>query len=97
MINPRTIKALFKPYQNQTANLPSIFDAFGLSERKWFKIMFEDECSKATDESCINTECPHNYLDMHQDELYIELMQEIQDKRKAIKNRTGMHGGDVNG
>ena len=87
MINPNTMKALFKPYHIPTLSLPSLFEVFGLSEREWFKIMFEDECSKATDESCINIQCPYNYLEMHQDELYIDLMQEIQAKRKELKIR----------
>ena len=51
------------------------------------KITLESECSKSIDESCINLECNHNFFKIHQDELYIDVMKEIQAERKAIKER----------
>lgn len=59
------------------------------TKRNFFKHRLWFECSKATDESCINTKCRYNYFDMHDSELYIELMQEIQDEKLAIKKRNG--------
>lgn len=86
ILNKDILNGLFAPYE---INKKSFFDFLDnkakrtfLKHRLWF------ECSKATDESCINTKCKYNYLDMHDSELYIELMQEIQDEKLAIKNRT---------
>lgn len=87
MVNPIAMKRLFKPYKQEKKS--NIMDYFikEVGERKFWKIQFEQECSKATDETCINTDCHYNYLKAHEDELYIELIQEIQAERLAIQKR----------
>ena len=87
MVNLILMKGLFKPYKQE--NRPNIVGYLieQVGEKKFWKIQFEDECSKSIDESCINTECHHNFLEFHQDELYIEIMQEIQAKRLEIEKR----------
>ena len=86
MINSTALKSLFKPYIKETPNLAK-FLIEQVGERKFWKIQFEQECSKATDETCINTDCHYNYLKFHEDELYVELINEIQAERLAIKKR----------
>ena len=86
MINSKALNGLFKTTEIVKEDLTDYFiKTIGL--KKFWKIQFEQECSKATDETCINTECRYNYLKVHDDELYVELMQEIQAERKAIEDR----------
>lgn len=88
MINPKAMQSLFNPYKFHTFNFQDFLDVTGITMKKFLKINLYDECSKSIDESCINTECHYNYLNMHEDELYIEVMQEIQAERKEVKERT---------
>ena len=87
MVNPIVMKRLFDPFVDDSEVTFADFIINEVGERKFWKIQFEQECSKATDESCINTECRYNYLNAHGSELYVELMQEIQDERLAVKKR----------
>lgn len=79
-MNTNLLKSLFKPYEVDFMKLDVIMDATGLSEKEMFKIMLEDECSKSTDELCINRMCPHNFVDKHKDALYIEISNELKHK-----------------
>lgn len=88
MINPNTMKSLFKPYHKDSFNFQRFLDVTGLTMKKWLKIQVESECSKSIDESCINTDCQFNYLNLHQDELYIEVFKEVEADRKAVEERT---------
>ena len=85
----RLIKSLFKPIEHKRKSFIDFLDED--RKRNFFKHRFWFECSKAVDESCINTDCQHNYLDMHNDELYVELMQEIQAERQAVEDRMNKH------
>lgn len=87
MINPRTMKNLFKPYQFETFNFNDFLVATGLTMKQVLKIDVEDECSKSFDESCINTECHHNLLKLHKDELYIEVAKEVQQERQEVEDK----------
>lgn len=87
MINLNSIKGLFKPKQKNTFTIQDFLDVTGVSMKKFLKIQVEQECSKSIDESCINIDCPYNYFKMHKDELYIEVLQEIQAERKEVKER----------
>lgn len=88
MINSKAMKSLFKPRKVKTFDFSDFLEVTGLSLKKWYKITVEDECSKSIDESCINTDCQYNHFDLHKDELYVEVLQEIQDERKAVEERT---------
>ena len=88
MINPRTMKSLFKPHQFETFNFKEFLVATGLTMKQVVKIDVEDECSKSIDESCINTDCHHNLLKFHEDELYQEVLKEVQQERKEVEERT---------
>ncbi|MBR2651745.1 hypothetical protein IKD48_03060 [bacterium] len=88
MINLKSIKGLFKPKQKNSFTIQDFLDGTGVSMKKFVKINVETECSKSIDESCINIDCPYNYFKIHKDELYIEVIQEIQAERKEIKERT---------
>jgi len=88
----QSIQSLFKPFKIEKKRFVDFLDS--KTKRNFYKHRFWFECSKAADESCINTECQHNYLKMHDSELYKELKQEIQAEKLEIKNRNGMHGGD---
>lgn len=87
MINPTLIKRLFKPNKQEKKSFIVDYVIEKVGVRKFWKMEFEQECSKATDETCINTDCHYNFLKYHEDELYIELIQEIQAERLAIKKR----------
>jgi len=86
------IKSLFKPFKQHKKRFIDFLDA--KTKRNFYKHRFWFECSKATDESCANTECRYNYVNVHNTELYIDLMQEIQAEKLEIKKRTGMQNGD---
>ena len=77
---------IFKPYVIESKNpIDAIIKSVG--ERKFWKLEFEQECSKSIDESCINTDCHYNYLNYHKYELYVELRKEINDYWLAIEKR----------
>lgn len=108
MINAKAMKSLFKPKQNDDnkLNFQDYLLSTGMFTMKEIrKIQLEDECSKSIDESCINTECQHNLLKLHKDEVYIEVLQEFQAERKEVEERTkrdmqkyhGTSFGDSNG
>jgi len=89
MINSKAMKGLFKPKKQENKfNFKDYLINHGITEKKFLKIHIEHECSKSIDESCINIECHYNFLNMHEDELYVEVMQEIQAERKAVEERT---------
>ena len=79
MINSRTMKGLFKPYRIVKESFLDFLD--DKTKRNFWKHRIWFECSKSEDESCINNECKYNFVNSHDDELYIELMQEIKDER----------------
>ena len=85
MVNVDLVKNLFVPFIVEKYGLDSLLNATGLSERDMSKILFQDECSKSIDESCINTDCHYNYIEMHNDDMYVDLMKEIQDERLRLK------------
>lgn len=87
MINSKAIKSLFKPHLIQNKAFNELLIDLGIPLKKLVKLDVECECSKSIDESCINIECQHNLFGMHKDELYIEVLKEIQAERKAIKER----------
>lgn len=76
-MNSNLLKSLFKPYELEFIELNVMMDVTGLSEKEMFKIILEDECSKSNDESCINTVCPHNFVNMHNEDLYIKISNEL--------------------
>ena len=81
----QAIKSLFKPFKLDNKSFLDFLDS--KAKRTFVKHRLYFECSKSIDETCINTKCKHNYLASHNDELYMELMQEIQDERMAIEKR----------
>lgn len=87
------INSLFKPFVIHKKSFIDFLDA--KTKRNYYKHKFWFECSKATDEKCANTKCKYNYLNLHQTELYIDLMQEIQAEKLEIKKRNGIKDGDV--
>lgn len=89
--------SLFKPHKVERKSFLDFLDDKG--KRNFFKHRFWFECSKSTDESCVNTKCKYNYLESHKDKLYIDLMQEIKAEKLAIKKRDEQYRkehGDVN-
>lgn len=89
----KLIKSLFKPHKLHKKRFVDFLD--DRTKRNFYKHRFWFECSKSISESCINTKCRHNYVNMHENELYIELMQEIKDEKLAIEKRNGMPGDYV--
>lgn len=87
MTNPNAMKGLFKPYTFKTFNFNDYLINNGFTLKDLLKIHVQDECSKSIDESCINTDCHHNLLKMHEDELYQEVLQEVQSERKRIAEK----------
>ena len=75
------IKSLFKPYKIHKKNFIDFLDS--KTKRNFFKHRLWFECSKSLDESCINAECRYNFFNVHNSELYIELMQEIKAEKHA--------------
>ena len=99
MINLNALNGLFKPYKNETGKSIGASIIKSVGERKFWKMRYGQECSKSIDELCVNTKCKYNYLESHEDELYIDLMQEIKAEKLAIKKRDEQYRkehGDVN-
>lgn len=88
MINPKAMQSLFNPRKLETLDIQRFLEITGITKKKWYKIKVECECSKSIDESCINTECQYNLLHLHKEELYIEVLKEIQAQRREIEERT---------
>ena len=96
-MNNKVIQGLFKPYKKE--NKKSIGESFIelVGEREFWKIQFEQECSKSIDESCINADCHYNFLNSHEDELYIDLRKELDDYWLEVEKRNNTYkNGDVN-
>lgn len=87
MINSKAMHSLFKPYELHFIDLQDVLDGTGISLKEWIKIDVECECSKSIDESCMNYECQYNFIEKHGDELYQEVMKEIQVERKRIEDK----------
>lgn len=79
MINSRTLKSFFKPYRIVKKSFLDFLD--DKTKRNFWKHRIWFECSKSEDESCMNTKCKYNFVNSHDNELYVELMQEIKDER----------------
>lgn len=77
MINSSVLKDLFKPYELHFLGLEDLLNVTGLSLKDGIKIDVQDECSKSIDESCMNHECKYNFIKLHGNEFYNELMHEI--------------------
>lgn len=77
------IKSLFKPYVIHKKRFVDFLD--GKTKRNFLKHKIWFECSKSLDESCMNHDCKYNFINMHNDELYVDLMQEIQDSKEWNK------------
>ena len=88
MINPRTIKGLFKPKHHDNFSIQEFLNIVGIPFKDFLRIIIQDECSKSIDETCINDECPFNLIDMHDDELYLEVFMEVELQDKEVKERT---------
>lgn len=96
MISSNALNGLFKPYEVERKSIVDYFIK-KVGERKFWKMQFEHECSKSIDETCINTECKYNYLNFHENELYVELRKEIDDYWLEVEKRNSKylkeHGG----
>ena len=66
---------LFKPYKLIKKSFIDFLD--DKSKKTFFKHRFYFECSKSKDESCMNHECKYNFIKLHGNEFYNELMHEI--------------------
>ena len=77
------IKSLFKPYKIHKKHFIDFFD--DKVKRNFFKHRFYFECSKSLDESCMNHECKFNFLKSHENEFYLDLMQEIKNEKQQME------------
>ena len=48
----------------------------GFTDEDLFELFVYDECSKSINETCINTDCTYNHVEMHDDELYKKVLKE---------------------
>ena len=85
-MNSEVVKSLFKPLEIKNKTFVDFLD--DETERNFYKHCVWFECSKSLDESCINTECSHNYIKLHNDDLYKELLQEVQQERKEVEEKS---------
>lgn len=90
MISLNALNGLFKPYEVERKSFIDVFIK-SVGERKFWKIQFQKECSKSIDETCINTECKYNFLNMHETELYVELRKEINDYWLEVEKRNSKY------
>lgn len=83
----KSLLKLFKPYKVSKKRFIDFLDSN--QKRNFFKHRLWFECSKSLNESCINNKCRYNYVNSHDDALYLELMQEIKAEKLAMEKRTG--------
>ena len=88
MINLKAMQGLFNPYELHFMELQDLLDGIGISLKDWLKIDVQDECSKSIDGSCINCECEYNLVKLHDEDLYCEVLKEIQAERREVEERT---------
>ena len=87
MIDSKVVKDLFKPYELHFMGLQDLLDATKLSRKQFLRIRVQDECTKSIDESCINNECPHNFVEMHEHGLYVEVFKEVEQERIRVQEQ----------
>ena len=87
MINSKAMKDLFNPYELHFMGLQDLLDATGLSRKKFLTICVQDECTKSIDESCMNNECQYNFVEMHEDGLYVEVFKEVEQERLRVQEQ----------
>ena len=87
MTNPKAIKGLFKPHKIIKKSFLDFLD--DNAKRNFWKHRIWFECSKSIGECCINSKCRYNLVNSHDNELYLELMQEINDERLPTEKRNG--------
>lgn len=87
MINSSVLKDLFKPYELHFLGLEDLLNVTGLSLKDWIKIDVQDECSKSIDESCMNFSCGYNLIEMHNDELYVDVFKEVEQERIRVQEQ----------
>lgn len=90
-MNKKTLLKLFKPYKVVNKTFLDFLD--DKTKRNFWKHRIWFECSKSEDESCINSECKHNFVKSHNDELYVELVDEIKNEKGWQKEKR--NGGCV--
>lgn len=75
-MNKDILNGLFKPFilNNEIFDM---LEVVGMSKKDFLRLNIEDECSKSKENLCINTECPFNLLELHEDEVYIEIQKAI--------------------
>jgi len=73
------IESFFKPFKLEKKSFLDFLD--DKAKRNFLKHRIWFECSKSKDESCINNECKHNFVNVHDNELYIDLLQEIKNDK----------------
>lgn len=78
MMQVQLLRSLFKPHKIHKKKFTDFLDE--KTKRNFFKHKLWFECSKSKNESCINHKCRYNFVEMHNQELYDDLMQEIQDE-----------------
>ena len=70
LMNVGVLNGLFKPYEKTTGN---DCDNELLDYKVIMEIMMDEECSKSKNETCVNVDCTYNMIDMHEDEVYLDL------------------------
>lgn len=81
----KALLKLFKPYKIVKTSFLDFLD--DKTKRTFWKHRIWFECSKSEDESCINTKCKYNFVNSHDDELYVELMDEIKNQQGWQKEK----------
>lgn len=65
MVSLEVLKGIFKPYELDFIEIDDLFDGIGIDDDTRYNILFESECSKSFYGGCVNTECPHNFIEYH--------------------------------
>ena len=68
LIDGNALNSLFKPFDKESINLDLLDDELVM------EIIVESECSKSKNESCVNSDCDYNLIDLHKDELYLSFV-----------------------
>ena len=87
MIDLKAMYDLFNPCELYFMDINDLLDVTGLSFKDILKIDIQSECSKSIDESCMNFECDFNYINMHDDETYVEVFKEVEQARKEVEKK----------
>ncbi len=72
-MNGVALNSLFKPYTLEFQDVNSLFED-KIDEQVFMDILIDIECSKSANETCANADCNFNFIHLHDNDLYKQII-----------------------